>query len=133
MSDVNPMILKIAIVCHEANRAYCRGLGDDSQRSWEDASDFQRSSAVLGVLHHLTEPNSSPADSHNVWLKHKTDEGWTYGEVKDAERKTHPCFRPFEELPHEQQVKDVLFKAIVDALRPPPIEAHGVATLKLFE
>jgi len=29
--------MNIAKVCHEANRAYCESIGDNSQLSWEDA------------------------------------------------------------------------------------------------
>jgi hypothetical protein len=39
--------------------------------------------------------------------------GWTYGQVKGAHAKTHPCCVPYEELPVEQRRKDALFKAIV--------------------
>jgi hypothetical protein len=49
-------------------------------------------------------------------LKEKVDNGWVFGEVKDAEAKTHPCIVPFEQLPVEQQAKDYLFKGIVHAL-----------------
>jgi hypothetical protein len=38
--------------------------------------------------------------------------------VKDAEKKEHPCFRPYDELPAEQKIKDALFIAVVHALRP---------------
>jgi hypothetical protein len=41
-----------------------------------------------------------------------------YGEVKDAEKKTHPCIVPYKDLPPEQQAKDHLFKAVVSALAP---------------
>jgi hypothetical protein len=45
-------------------------------------------------------------------------EGWTYGDVKDFGRKTHPTLLPFDELPTDQQLKDRLFIAIVRALAP---------------
>jgi hypothetical protein len=37
-------ILNIAIVCHEANRAYCRTLGDHSQPAWGVTPDWQQKS-----------------------------------------------------------------------------------------
>ena len=46
------------------------------------------------------------------------EDGWTYGEVKDPARKTHPTLLPFGGLPAEQQLKDRLFIAIVRALAP---------------
>lgn len=56
---------EIAKVCHEANRAYCSTLGDNSQVSWEDAPEWQISSAINGVQYHLDNPGSKPEDSHN--------------------------------------------------------------------
>jgi hypothetical protein len=44
-------------------------------------------------------------------------DGWRYGKVKDPARKTHPTL-PWDELPAEQQLKDRLFIAIVQALAP---------------
>ena len=48
------------------------------------------------------------------WLMEKKNAGWTYGETKDPVLKTHPCIVPFDQLPVEQQKKDMLFKAIID-------------------
>jgi hypothetical protein len=106
--------VKIAELCHEVNKAYCEALGDTSQASWNKAPDWQRQSAVNGVDFHLQTNPTSPADSHNSWLKEKEADGWKYGEVKDAEKKEHPCFVPYEQLPKEQKAKDYIFKAICD-------------------
>ena len=54
---------------------------------------------------------------HNNWSAEKVADGWVYGEVKDVEKKTHPCLVPFDQLPLFQQKKDKLFSAIVDALK----------------
>lgn len=109
-------INRIAMVCHEANRAYCESIGDYSQTSWDDAPDWQRESAINGVRHRIINPLSPPSLSHENWLKEKEATGWKYGPVKDAEKKEHPCFVPYDELPEEQKKKDYLFCAIVDAL-----------------
>jgi len=106
----------IARICHEANRAYCLSLGDASQPSWDDAPDWQRTSAVNGVAFNLARPDAPASHSHDCWLEEKRAAGWRYGAVKDAERKEHPCFLPYEQLPAEQKRKDHLFKAIVNAL-----------------
>lgn len=106
----------VARVAHEANRALCLSQGDQSQPSWEDAPDWQRDSAMDGVKFHLANPDAFASASHDNWLRHKQADGWTYGEVKDPEAKTHPCMVPFEMLPADQQAKDHLFKAIVSAL-----------------
>lgn len=103
----------IAKTCHCVNKAYCESIGDNSQPSWEDAPEWQKESAKSGVQFHLENPNSKPCDSHNNWLKDKEADGWVYGEVKDPEKKEHPCMVAYEELPKEQQTKDSLFIAVV--------------------
>lgn len=107
---------QIARVCHEANKAYCSAFGDASQLPWEDAPEWQKQSAIKGVEYHIANPDSSPADSHNSWLEEKRKEGWKYGAVKDAEKKTHPCFVEYEQLSTEQRAKDYIFLGIVRAL-----------------
>lgn len=110
---------QIAIICHEANRAYCKTIGDDSQKSWEDAPQWQRDSAIKGVKFHLAEHAKGnrvpPQSSHESWLEEKRADGWKVGPVKDVDKKEHPCFVPFDELPIEQRMKDYLFGAIVKA------------------
>lgn len=112
-----PKVVKIAQICHEANRAYCIANGDLSQPLWEDAPEWQKESAIKGVQYRLDNPESKPSDSHESWLKEKAATGWKYGEVKDEVAKTHPCYVPYEKLPDFQKKKDHLFIAIVDALK----------------
>lgn len=119
----------IAKVAHEANRAYCQTIGDNSQPSWEDAPDWQKSSAINGVKFHLTTPDAAPDHSHNCWLEEKRAAGWTYGPVKDPANKQHPCFVPFEALPADQQLKDYVFTGVVkamSAMSPEHIRIEGV-------
>ncbi len=106
----------IARACHEVNRAYCASLGDHSQLAWEDAPEWQRRSAVVGVEFTLANPDAKPSDSHESWLREKVADGWKYGPVKDPEAKEHPCFVPYDQLPAEQRTKDYLFQAIVRVL-----------------
>ena len=107
---------KIAQVAHEANRAYCRALGDNSQYTWEDAPQWQRDSAMLGVKLHIENPNAGAQASHESWMAQKQAEGWVYGTTKDPEAKRHPCIMLFDALPVEQQAKDYLFRGVVHAL-----------------
>lgn len=107
----------VAQVAHELNRAYCQAMGDNSQPEWKDAPDWQKSSAINGVQFHFDNPEASPSHSHESWLKQKTEEGWKHGPVKDAEKKEHPCFVPYEELPAEQKAKDYIFRQTVHSLK----------------
>ena len=108
---------KIAELCHQVNKAYCVSTGDSSQPEWKDAPEWQKKSAIKGVEFHLTSKNTTPADSHNSWLKEKEADGWKYGPAKDPEKNEHPCMVPYEELPLAQKSKDYIFKAICDFFR----------------
>ena len=111
---------EIARVAHETNRAYCESLGDFGQLSWGNVEQWQRDSAMNGVLAIRKGIVTRPEQSHENWLKCKEEEGWVYGEKKNTDASvgclTHPCMVPFNELPAEQQIKDHLFFAIVTVL-----------------
>lgn len=108
---------EIARVCHEVNRAYCAAMDDFSQPAWDDAPEWQRASARMGVDLHMM-GDFGPQASHESWMRQKLDEGWKYGPVKNPDLKEHPCIVCFDDLPVEQQAKDYIFRAIVHALRP---------------
>jgi hypothetical protein len=103
-----------ARAAHEANRAYCIAMGDNSQPSWDDAPDWQKSSARNGVEGVIG--GNSPKESHEGWLREKEATGWKYGPVKDPEKKEHPCFVPYDELPEAQKAKDSIFVNVVGAM-----------------
>src|SRR5881409_1147449 len=98
-----------AQLAHELNRLYCALTGDRSQRPWEYAPEWQKASAIAGVGFHLERLSRgeipSPAASHESWFEQKRMEGWSYGPIKDPEKKEHPCFLPWLALPAEQRAK----------------------------
>lgn len=106
----------IAAACHEANRHYCRSIGDTSQPAWDDAPEWQRSSALTGVTKILSGEVTTPEQSHESWMAQKLAEGWAYGPVKDTEAKTHPCLVPYEQLSDEHRMKATIFHGIVKAM-----------------
>lgn len=110
-------IERISQACHEVNTAYCLALGDTSHLPWDRAPESLKNSVRAGVELHLDEPETTPAASHESWLFLKKEEGWKYGPVKDIEKKEHPCFMPYDQLPAAQRAKDYIFKAVVKALR----------------
>lgn len=111
-------VITIAIMCHQANKVWCEQNGDFSQKDWNEAEEWQRESAIKGVEFRIANPNAGDDAQHNAWMKDKIENGWKYGEVKDAVAKTHPCLVPFENLPEFQQKKDKIFAAVCDALLP---------------
>lgn len=103
----------LAQIAHEANRAYCTGLGDDSQVPWAQASEHVRDGAIACVRFLIDNPAASQAAQHDAWAAMKTEAGWVHGEVKDEQAKTHPCLVPYDDLPAAQRAKDQLFQAVV--------------------
>lgn len=114
--DTGDRLEQAARVAHEVNRAYCQAIGDMSQLPWDAAPNWQRESAVNGVRHIMANPETTPEESHQNWLKEKILTGWTYGPVKDVEKRIHPCMVAYDKLPIEQRVKDHLFGAAVRAV-----------------
>ena len=43
---------------------------------------------------------------HEVWSETRIKQGWTYGDQRNDELKTHPCLVPYEELPEEEKEYD---------------------------
>lgn len=43
---------------------------------------------------------------HEVWAARRIADGWTYGEKRDDEKKTHPCLVSYEELPESEKEYD---------------------------
>lgn len=109
-------IENIAKICHQTNKAYCETIGDESQVDWGMSPEWQRESAIKGVKLHLSGDHGAEA-SHQSWMNEKIQDGWKYGEIKTPELKEHPCLVPFSELPIEQQMKDHLFRAIVNSFK----------------
>ena len=106
----------IAILCHEANRAYCKSIGDNSQVSWSEAPEWQKKSAINGVRFHLSNPDAKASASHDSWMHEKILAGWVYGVEKNEMNLTHPCILPYVDLPIEQQIKDHIFRSIVHGM-----------------
>ena len=43
---------------------------------------------------------------HEVWAQNRMNEGWTYGPVRDDQKKQTPCLIPYEQLPDEEKAYD---------------------------
>lgn len=110
-------ITQLAKIVHEANRLLCEAIGDNSQKPWGSAEEWQKKAAVEGIAFSLANPEATGEASHNSWKAAKIADGWVYGEVKDAALKTHPCIIDYSKLPEEQKAKDYLFHGVVTALK----------------
>lgn len=43
---------------------------------------------------------------HEVWAASRVAEGWTYGPLRDDEKKQTPCLVPYADLPEEEKAYD---------------------------
>lgn len=109
-------VAQVAQICYAANAAYARTIGEGETKAWSVLDQADRDSYMNGVLYRINHLHASPEDQHNEWARAKQLEGWVHGDVKDVEKKTHPCLVPYYQLPVSQRVKDSLFVAIVKTL-----------------
>lgn len=65
-----------------------------------DTSAVQVSEELMQLGEYLAK------NTHEVWAQQRMAEGWTYGSMRDADRKTHPDLIPYEELPEGEKVYD---------------------------
>ena len=65
-----------------------------------DTSDVTLDSGIL-ELGELIAKNT-----HDVWAAGRINEGWSYGEARNDEKKLHPCLIPYEELPESEMEYD---------------------------
>lgn len=45
-------------------------------------------------------------NTHEVWAATRIKDGWTYGPVRDDEKRQHPCLVPYDELPESEKEYD---------------------------
>lgn len=65
-----------------------------------DTSDISLPEELLALTERIAE------NVHDVWSAGRIAEGWTYGEKKDAERKTTPLLIPYDQLPENEKDYD---------------------------
>lgn len=53
-----------------------------------------------------TQVESLAIAEHDRWMAERESQGWTFGEVRDEEAKTHPSIRPWSELTEADRDKD---------------------------
>lgn len=107
---------KIEEIVHSVNKIFCEFLGDKSHKDYKDAPDWVKDSIKNGIKNILANPDTTPEQSHENWMRKKEQAGWKYGKEKCEIMKTHPCMVDYNVLPEHQKVKDKFFTAIVKTL-----------------
>jgi hypothetical protein len=107
----------IAKVVHEAQRALQSAQSDPVPApEWNYAPEYMKEALIKTIR--LVIQGATPEQTHELWLNDKRAEGWTYGEVKDAHARKHPCLVPYSYLPQYQKDKNNLLVAIVGVFAP---------------
>jgi len=65
-----------------------------------DTNDVILSPEVTELLEQLAR------NTHEVWAAERMKEGWTWGPVRNDERREHPCLVPYDELPESEKDYD---------------------------
>ena len=65
-----------------------------------DTSDITLPESLTPLIEALAE------NVHDTWAKGRVDDGWTYGPVRDDEKKLHPCLVPYADLPESEKAYD---------------------------
>ena len=94
----------IAEIRHIGWVAYQIAVGQEYN---EKINEDQMDSLLNGIEFRDANPDITPEENHNNWMKAKTAQGWVYGEVKDFDKKTHPDLVAFDDLPEVEQRKDI--------------------------
>jgi hypothetical protein len=72
-------------------------------------TDAQLKSILDGYYGFERNPAISPRENHESWLKHRKENGWVLGPVKDESLKQHPDLIPYDELPACERSKNDVF------------------------
>lgn len=65
-----------------------------------DTSTVVLSDEILALTERIAE------NVHDVWAQGRISEGWTYGPVKDPQKKVTPLLVPYDQLPESEKAYD---------------------------
>ena len=72
---------------------------------------------MKSVIKALENPNLTAKEMHDEWMNNKIEDGWKFGDVKDAELKTHPLIIDFELMNDVDKMKDQNFIDVCNKYR----------------
>ena len=65
-----------------------------------DTSNVELPKEILELSEQLAK------NTHDVWAKSRMEQGWTYGETRNDEKKETPCLIAYEELSENEKEYD---------------------------
>lgn len=106
---------KIARLVHRAGMAIPDAFGEARPKAWEATTEESREITRQGVRLVMRNPSVTPELIHKAWMSLRQENGWSYGETKDQEKKTHPYMVEFANLPERQRLRDCVFVETIKA------------------
>ena len=100
------MISKLDFVVSIRHLCWCcyqMGAGQDYNTIPTDDQLESLADAVRAVVNN---PDMTPEENHENWMRMKTEQGWAWGPIKSATSKRHPDLIPYDELPEVERKKD---------------------------
>lgn len=118
-SESAELDLKRAIFVYEAARLEAEIMGRPIVPEAWDRRDEAFRKQFIPVVRELCSGNQFPSAeaAHNSWWQEYKKMGWTYGPIRDSEKKIHPDMVPFNELPKAEQDKDEIFLRLCHVAR----------------
>ncbi len=83
-------------------------------RLWHEFYEGDVKQHLITAKLFASKPEMTPCETHGAWVERRLADGWSQGEVVDAEQKTHTQLVAFEKLPALAQEAEI---AGVDAMR----------------
>lgn len=98
---------------HEVLRSYSRNVLDDyTHAAWDDVPEESKREVRQNVIS-IMQYDYTAEKSHEIWMAQKLASGWRWGNVKNPEKREHPCLVEYKLLPEEQRFKDELWVSTV--------------------
>lgn len=110
-------LVDIAQECHYKNNELMVMNGEEPNPPWDTLDRHTKFMTFKSVLKALENPNLTAKDMHDEWMKNKISDGWTFGDVKDKEQKTHPLIIDFDLMNDIDKMKDQSFINICNKYR----------------
>jgi len=102
-------LVDIAKECHTKNNELMVMNGEEPKGDWESLDRATKFINLKSVIKALENPDLTAKDMHNEWINNKIADGWSYGEVKDEELKTHPLITDYDSMNPVDKMKDQVF------------------------
>lgn len=83
-------------------------------KPWEQKTNEERLSAVKFVQAYIEGRVTDPKTAHEIWMKVRQEEGWTFGTIKNPEAKESPYMVPYDELDPKVQAKDLMVIKVLE-------------------